>query len=146
LSKVSKVKRSGNTGSGIGVHSDGNLGDIHSINLQVGTPVARSDLHDAEAEASLQLPSSAVRRGIEPLTNLLSPTLTVASPAWFGDPIPLMRGLEKKMVEYSLTLPQDERKHIMAAISVVEIAVHLRLRYQQMRMSDLEMQVKVDNK
>ena len=57
-----------------------------------------------------------------------------------------MRGLEKKMVEYSLTLPQDERKHIMAAISVVEIAVHLRLRYQQMRMSDLEMQVKVDNK
>lgn len=75
---------------------------------------------------------------IEPLTRFLGPLLTVASPAWGIDPIPGMRALQKKLVEHSLTLDEDDRSECLAAITIVEGAVQLRLRYQQMRMNELE--------
>jgi hypothetical protein len=98
----------------------------------------RADLGPADQAASLPPPPTATPGPHESLTRFLGPLLTAANPAWSGDPVPRLRGLQKKLVEHSLVLDQDDRAECMAALSVVESAVQLRLRYQQMRMSEAE--------
>jgi hypothetical protein len=95
-----------------------------------------------ELEASLPSPADLPEGAVAPLTRFLGPLLTVANPAWVGDPVPRMRALQKALVAHSLTLAEDDRSSLMGAISVVETAVQWRLRWQQMRMTEAEMNIK----
>lgn len=79
---------------------------------------------------------------IAPLTQFLGPTLTFDNPAWKDDSLMGMRMLQKKLIACALALPEDERGECMGAISVVEGDVRLRLRWQQMRMTEEEMNAK----
>lgn len=126
---------------GVGFSLD--VGEINSLpQAPTSGPVSRAHLLPGEEAASLPLPSAAPPSAISPLTRFLGPLLTVANPVWTNEGLPRMRRLQKKLVEHSLTLPEEDRSDCMAAISVVENAVQLRLRLQQMRMSDAEMNIK----
>jgi hypothetical protein len=128
---------------GNGVRSAGNTPvDVADIYSRGGEEVqelkGRGDLRPAEQAVSLPPPATATPGPHEPLTRFLGPLLTVANPAWSGNPVPRLRALQKKLVERSLALDQDDRRECMAALSVVETAVQLRLRFQQMRMTEAE--------
>ena len=116
------------------------VGEIVSVPQQEPiTSVSRAQLLPGEEAASLRPLNAKLPSQIASLTRFLGPHLTVANPAWCGDPVPRMRALQKRLVEHSLTLPGSERAPCMRAISVVEKAVQLRLRYQQMYMNEFEM-------
>lgn len=102
-------------------------------------PVGRVLLLPEEDRISLPSLEDKAHSPLAPLTEFLGPQLTVANPAWIGDPIPLMRALQKKLVEHSLTLAESDRSECMDAILVVENAVQMRLRFQQMRMDEAEL-------
>lgn len=102
------------------------------------TPIGRVLLLPEEDRLSLPSLEERAHTPLAPLTRFLGPRLTVASPAWVGDPIPLMRALQKKLVEYSLTQDESDRSECMDAILVVENAVQMRLRFQQMCMGEAE--------
>jgi hypothetical protein len=135
---------SANVNAGLDVNiagdSSGDIAEIRDLSQpKPVTPVSRTSLAPMDEAASVPNPGHwAAPSGISPLTRYLGPMLTVASPAWAGDPVPRMRSLQKKLVEHSLTLESAERPACLAAISVVETAVRLRLRLQQMRMNQLE--------
>jgi hypothetical protein len=95
-------------------------------------PVARHSLRTWEESASLSPPSLPGEATLAPLTRFLGVELTAASPAWSRDPMPGLRRLQKRLVEYSLSLEEGERGDSMAAILVVEQAVRWSLRLQQM--------------
>lgn len=121
-----------------------NLGELGGIPREEAGPVMRAQLLPGEDAASL--PPPVVQQGaMIPMTRMLGPILTAANPAWVGDPVPRMRALQKKLVEHSLTLDEGDRSALMAAINVVEGAVQLRLRLQQMRMSEAEMHIKPED-
>lgn len=116
------------------------LGELGGIPREERGAVMREQLLPGEEAASL--PPLPVAQGpVVPLTRFLGPLLTVGNPAWSGDPVPRMRALQKALVECSLALKEDDRSELMSAIKVVESAVQLRLRLQQMRMSEAEMHV-----
>lgn len=122
------------------------LGEIHSFTT--GQPVqlvARPSLLPQEEVISLPPSLNSLPTPLAPLTRFLGPSLTVANPVWSGDPVPRLRALQKKLVEHSLTLAECDRSDFMAAITVVETAVRLRLRYQQMRMNEAEMNLKPES-
>lgn len=97
-------------------------------------------LQSEEADASI--PDSGIgAREFEPLTKILGSRLTWGNPVWSGDPIPRLRALQKKLVEHSLMLEEGDRRDCLDAISLVEVAVQLRLRWLQMRRSDAEKDV-----
>jgi len=116
------------------------LGELGGIIQNEAAPVMRAQLRPGEEAASLPPPPSP-QGAMIPLTRYLGTVLTVANPAWTGDPVPRMRALQKSLVEHSLKLADTDRSELMAAINVVESAVQLRLRFQQMRMSDAEAQI-----
>ena len=125
--------------SGPGLQND--VGEIRSLEQPMPVEaISGGELYPGEAAASLVQPSSAMDSGITALTSFLGTLLTVANPAWMGDPIPKMRGLQRRLIEHSLNQEEGRRHTCLAAISVVENAVQLRLRFQQMRMTDAEMQ------
>ncbi|MFC5474019.1 hypothetical protein [Paraherbaspirillum soli] len=127
----------------------GTAGDIRNLEpARVTRQTLRTTTADAaeiadqdfnQLAAALAQPTHLVDRPLAPLTDFLGPLLTVANPAWSGDPVPRMRDLQKVLVAHSLTLDRAERGPCLAAISVVEHAVTLRLRLQQLRMSELDM-------
>lgn len=128
---------------GENLSSDG--GEIISYpEAPVNKVILRESLSPAEVAVSLP-PSASPESPIAVLTKFFGPVLTVANPAWGGEPIPRMRALQKKIIEYSLTQDEGDRKECMEAISLVERAVQLRLRYQQMHMSDEEMDIKPED-
>lgn len=114
------------------------LGDIHSLPESQLDPKPRPLLNPAEVEASL-LPPTELPNSVAPLTSIIGPAMTVASPAWSGDPIPGMRMLQKTLVATSLQLKEGDRKDLLVAIELVEKAVQMRLRWQQMRRSEAEL-------
>ena len=121
------------------------VGEIQAQPTQIANvPVSRLTLLPGEEAASLPVSREDFRPAFAPLTQFLGPLLTVANPAWTGDPVPRMRALQKKLVEHSLTLPQEDRTDCLAAITVVERSVQLRLRFQQMRMTEADMNVRVE--
>lgn len=121
----------------------GDVGEIQSLPPQTQSqPLARDQLRPEEEAASLPQQPTKAPSTIAPLSRFLGPTLTSANPVWHGDPVPRMRGLQKVLVEHSLTLEQSDRAECMAAISVVETAVRMRLRFQQMRMNEADMENK----
>ncbi|MTV41742.1 hypothetical protein [Duganella radicis] len=111
--------------------------EIHSV--PEAEQVSRSRLQLKPSEAALSLPPPAeVPNAVAALTGLLGTRLTVDNPAWSGDPVPGMRLLQKTLVATSLTLAEGERGELLAAIGLVEQAVQMRLRWQQMRRSAAE--------
>lgn len=129
---------------GIGVGSLAGLdpaeyGAIHSV---PSTPLlkARPDLLPAEEALSLPPPEPKDPK-IALLNRALGAALTVDNPVWSGDPVPQLRALQKLLIADSLTRPQHERGAALGALKVVEQAVRLRLRWQQMRRSAAEADV-----
>ena len=120
-----------NSGQVRNVEHSSAIGDIDSVeNSQLNFFDLGADyLHDQPPE-SKQSP-------IEPITEQLGHTLTFANPVWSGDPIPGLRSLQKKLIELALSLNSESREPCLQAISVVENAVRMRLRLQQMRMDEL---------
>jgi hypothetical protein len=116
--------------------------DLGGVSLQPKRSIMRTQLLPGELEASLPSRTDLPEGAVAPLTRFLGPLLTVANPAWVGDPVPRMRALQKALVAHSLTLAEDDRSPLMGAISVVETAVQWRLRLQQMRMTEAEMNIK----
>ncbi len=116
-------------------------GDIHGASAQPARArIVRVEL--LPEEQAISLPAAVAAGGpIAPLTRLLGPLLTVANPAWSGDPLPRLRALQKCLVEHALGQEPDQRGACMEAMVVVESAVLLRLRLQQMRRSDAEQQL-----
>ncbi|MFB9241713.1 hypothetical protein IV454_18745 [Massilia antarctica] len=95
----------------------------------------RTDLSPWEAAASLPPAAPAGQETLAPLTRFLGAALTAANPAWSRDPLPGLRALQKRLVDHSLALDPAQRADSMAAILVVEDAVRLRLRLQQMELA-----------
>lgn len=127
-----------------GPASKGETGDIRSAEITKSFAVGDIDNEQAgdlkgAANFSASLEGEHVSRqsAMGPITQQLGPSLTFANPVWSGDPVPGMRSLQKKLIEHSLALPPEERSTCLQAISVVEGAVRLRLRLQQMSMDDL---------
>lgn len=136
---MSKVHASGVDRARISGYS-GDVGEIVSApHVEPVVPVTRAQLLPAEEAASLRPLNASVPSPVAPLTRFLGPLLTVANPAWGEDAVPRFRNLQKRLLEHSLSLPEDERSPSLAAIRTVEKAVQLRLRYQQMHMSEIEM-------
>jgi hypothetical protein len=105
--------------------------------LEHSIPVKRTDLSPAQESASLQAVVAAGPATLTPLTQYLGAALTVASPAWSRDPLPGLRALQKRLLAHSLARDPAGREDSMAAILVVEQAVHLRLRLQQMALASM---------
>ena len=113
------------------------FGEIQSIPEAPLEPKLRSQLK--EEEAQLSLPESELPEPISRALNAaLGLQLTVDNPVWAGDPIPGLRALQRKLVEYSLMLDPEDRSECMVSISLIERAVRLRLRWIQMQRSDTE--------
>lgn len=128
-------------GAGAPVDSVG----IYSIPEQFDSPsVSLLQLEPAEARLSMPPERSDSDAGpISALTSFIGDALTVANPAWSGDPVHTMRGLQKRLLEHSLTLDEEQRGPCLAAIAVVEDAVQWRLRLQQMRMNEVEREIEL---
>ena len=101
--------------------------------------ISPSQLKDYERDASINPVGRRAGRGIETLTALLGLPLTAGSVAWSGDPVPKMRSLQKKFLEFGMASEGDDRKRALAAISVVEKNIQWRLRLHQLHMSDLQL-------
>jgi hypothetical protein len=131
---MSRVSSSG-AGRAEGLAGDG-YGDIAGPPaLDRSQPVNRTDLTPWEESASLLPSTPAGQETLAPLTRFLGAALTVANPAWSRDPLPGLRALQRRLVDYSLALDPEQRDDSMAAILVVEDAVRLRLRLQQMELA-----------
>ncbi|MFZ6773936.1 hypothetical protein ACO0LB_14590 [Undibacterium sp. SXout7W] len=116
--------------------------DLGGVNNAKKTPVMRNHLQPGELAASLPSITDIPQNTVEPLTRFLGPSLTFASPAWIGDPIPRMRALQKTMIAHSLTLEEENRSDLMGSINEVETFVQWNLRFQQMRIPDAELHMK----
>lgn len=116
----------------------GELSEIGSLPESLLVPKSRDLLKPGEAEVSLP-PSLELPNAVAPLTQVLGTRLTIDNPAWSGDPVPSMRLLQKTLVARSLELEPDQRADLLVAIELVEKAVQMRLRWQQMRRSEAEM-------
>jgi hypothetical protein len=119
-------------------------GEIHSVAGVEAAPKSRLLLSESEAALSLP-PSTELPNAVAPLTQILGRRLTVDSPAWSGDPVPGMRMLQRSLVATSLELPDGERADLMSAIELVEKAVQMRLRWQQMRRSEAEGPIELES-
>lgn len=121
----------------------GELGEIQSTPSQTKIqPLGRDQLRPEQEAVSLPQQPTRAPSTFAPLNQFLGTALTSANPVWGADPVPRMRGLQKVLVEHSLTLEQSDRSECMAAISVVETAVKMRLRFQQMRMDEGDLESK----
>ncbi|MET3130422.1 hypothetical protein AAKU55_000675 [Oxalobacteraceae bacterium GrIS 1.11] len=137
MSQISATRRAEH---GAGMAADESYGEIIGPQApERSRAVMRQDLSPGEELASMLPGALESQAALQPLTRFLGAPLTVANPAWSRDPLPGMRALQKTLVEYSLTLEQGARADTMAAIVVVERAVQLRLRLQQMDVRPHEM-------
>ncbi|WP_155835195.1 hypothetical protein [Herbaspirillum sp. RV1423] len=130
-----------NTSSPIDRSGLTDVGELAEIpRFESAEPIFKSRpfLLPGEEEASLPEADYPIDPTLATLKQMLGARLTVDSQAWVGDPIPRMRALQKKMIEFSLTQDESERGPCMDAIRIVDLAVRWRLRWQQMRRSDLE--------
>lgn len=111
--------------------------EIYSLQQSAATLRPREALQPEEAALSLPPPEPADPK-IALLNRALGPRLTTDNPLWSGNPVPSLRALQKSLIAHSLTLPQAQRRACLDALTVVERAILLRLRWQQMRRSELE--------
>lgn len=116
----------------------GEFGEVGELSSIAVTRVVRTSLSPGELRASLPLPIKEQAGPVAALTRLFGPGLTVANPLWSGDPLPRLRSLQQVLLSHAMSLTQASRAPALKAISVVEQAVQLRLRWQQMRDSEHE--------
>jgi hypothetical protein len=117
----------------------GDLTDIQNLPEVTLDPRGRPSLLPEEIALSLPETVNVASVEIQILNRMLGPKLTVDNPVWRGDPVPRMRALQKLLVAHSLSLPEDDRSECLDAISLVERAAQLRLRWLQMRLSEMEL-------
>jgi hypothetical protein len=116
------------------------IGEIYTPSAELSSSnISASQLKDYERDASMNPVGRRVGRGVEMLTALLGLPLTAGSIAWSGDPVPKMRSLQKKFLEFGMASEGEDRKRALAAISVVEKNIQWRLRLHQLHMSDLQL-------
>lgn len=123
-----------------GSRAPADLAEIYQRPEQAApAPVVRDFLRPEQVAISLPDVDQWSNGPIGTLTQFFGPSLTTASAVWSGDPVPLMRSLERVLVEHSLGLPEDKRGPCLEAIGTIEKAVQWRLRLQQMRMTQSEL-------
>ncbi|MFJ3044641.1 hypothetical protein ACIPEN_02315 [Herbaspirillum chlorophenolicum] len=114
----------------------GELGEIHSVGQVAQLPKSLPQLTPGEEAASLpsaELPADPLQAVVK---EFLGAAATFDNLVWRGDPIPVMRSLQRMMVEHSLKLEEGAaRMPMMSALKLVESAVQMRLRLQQMKRS-----------
>jgi len=111
--------------------------EIYSLQKTPATLRPREALQPEEEALSLPPPEPADPK-ISLLNRALGARLTTDNPLWSGNPVPHLRALQKSLIAHSLTLQQAQRRPCLDALTVVERAILLRLRWQQMRRSELE--------
>ena len=116
----------------------GEAGEIHSLADVIAATRARPSLLPGEEEASLPSPEIARDPVLLMVQRVLGERLTSDNLAWRGDPVPVMRSLQKMLVAHSLTQDEGERQPALGAIRAIELAVRWRLRWMQMRRSEAE--------
>lgn len=116
----------------------GEAGEIHGAVEPAVVARPRPVALPEQEEASLPAQESVRDPAMLMLNNLLGERLSTDNLAWRGDPVAVMRSLQKLLVGHSLTLAEDRREPSMRAIRAVELAVRWRLRWMQMRRSDAE--------
>lgn len=116
----------------------GEAGEIHSLAETQPIAKPRPELLPGEEEASLPAQENPRDPAMLMLSRVLGERLSTDNLAWRGDPIPVMRSLQKLLVGHSLSLQEGEREPAMRAIRTVELAVRWRLRWMQMRRSEAE--------
>jgi len=124
--------------AGAGLHGLADPGEIHSLVPTLPTPKTRPLLHPAEEALSLPPPAPGADPKLLTLGLAVGRSLSFDNPVWRGNPVPVLRGLQKMLIDHALKRPQDERGACLRAVQVVEQAVLMRLRWQQMRRSDAE--------
>jgi hypothetical protein len=134
---VKKISSTSTHGAPLSPFDD--AGAIHALD-RTETPESRfggalsSQAHTASVP-TIGLPS----RQLQALTDLLGKNVTVGNVAWTAAALPDMRALQKRLVEHSLKQGKEDRADCLAAILVVEDAVKLRLRLQQMYENEAEL-------
>ncbi|WP_051293508.1 hypothetical protein [Pseudoduganella violaceinigra] len=127
-----------NDAASLGLHGLADAGEIHSLAPTLPTPKTRPLLHPAEEALSLPPPALGTDPKLMMLGQAVGPALSFDNPVWRGNPVPALRGLQKMLIDQALNHPLEERGPSLRAVKVVERAVQLRLRWQQMRRSDAE--------
>jgi len=134
--------RLGNTTGVNRTRDPAELAEITSFSENILVPKSRELLNPGEAEVSLPH-SRELPNAVAPLTDILGTRLTLDNPAWSADPVPAMRLLQKTLLAHSLEKDPEkdpqQRADLLKAIELVEQAVKMRLRWQQMRRSEIEM-------
>ncbi|QGZ42129.1 hypothetical protein IP92_05475 [Pseudoduganella flava] len=126
------------TGAGAGAALDpAELAELHSLTPHAPVLKPREALHPEEEALSLPQPEQPDPK-IELLNRALGAHRTIANPLWSGDPVPRLRGLQKALIAHALTLQQERRRTCLDALTVIEQAIRLRLRWQQMRRSEVD--------
>ncbi len=116
----------------------GELAEIHRVAETEPVPRARADLLAAEEDLSLPAEAFPADPAMALLTGALGAQLSTDNRVWRGDPVPGLRGLERLLLAHALAQEPAGRSPCLQAIRVVELAVLWRLRWQQMRRSDVE--------
>lgn len=130
---------SSRVGSSVQNGFDADVSAIHSIDKkEQKDAIFGAGLSNAEHELSVPKIGQPPRQ-LQALTEMLGKNVTVGNIAWTPAALPDMRALQKTLVEHSLKLEKEDRADCLAAILVVEDAVKLRLRLQQMRENDAEL-------
>jgi len=119
----------------------GDAGQIHNAADALPAARTRSTLLPAEEALSLPSPAFTPDPALQLLGRLMGARLCTDNLAWRGNPVAVMRSLQKRLVEHALNLPEDRREPAMRAIRTVELAVAWRLRWLQMKRSDAESQL-----
>ena len=127
-----------NDAASLGLHGLADAGEIHSLAPSLQSVTSRPLLLPAEEALSLPPPVLSADPKLEMLAQAVGPELSFDNPVWRGNPLPSLRGLQKMLIDQALKRPLEEREPALRAVQVVETAVQLRLRWQQMRRSDAE--------
>lgn len=109
----------------------GEFGDVSPV-----TPVSVTtrQLMPGELQASLPAIHEQVHTVSTCLRQALGPYLTNANPAWTSGAVPRMRALQRRLLSFALSQPEDERMPVLEGINIVESAIGFRLRLAQMDM------------
>lgn len=149
----SRLKHNGEMPNGLGMPIDLVMaiglvwGHLNARQFEEASLLAKGCLHVWPDEPNLTLMffyaedrvSAPEGDAFVPFADTLDTRLTVDNPAWSTDPVRGMRTLLKTMMAVSLHLDEGDREELQAAIELVEKAVQMRLRLQQMCRSEIEL-------
>jgi hypothetical protein len=114
------------------------LTEIHSIPDVPAVLKSLPELLPVEQEVSLPPSDIPVDPTLLMLNRILGAQLSSDNLAWKSNAVACMRSLQKRLVEYALTLPESDRAVCLMAIDKIEQPIMWRLRWNQMRRSHAE--------